>query len=139
MWTRTHICKVSPCLGGNLCFQTLYKQHSVQTCFVPWRWQLCVRRSVQRGPSPPCQASWTCPFLQHIRHGQTSASIKQLQYITTLLTSTRYKNQRWTSRTFKRLLLLWLASVSIEQRKGCDTFSRCFFWAHEHVMNTTFK
>ncbi len=37
---------------------------------LPWRWQLCARRSVQLGPSPPSQASWTCPFLPQRQHGQ---------------------------------------------------------------------
>lgn len=37
---------------------------------VPSRWQLCGRRSVQPAPSPPSQASWTCPFLPRRKQQQ---------------------------------------------------------------------
>lgn len=45
---------------------------STRSPVLPSRWQLCARRSVQLAPSPPSQASWTCPFLPQ----RTSADSK---------------------------------------------------------------
>lgn len=53
---------------------------------LPWRWQLCARRSVQLGPSPPSQASWTCPFLPQRKQGSTSVSLPHIQYFTSNIT-----------------------------------------------------